>query len=183
MSATCIRSMCRRRNQAYEAVYHFSSNSVREVVTGFSATRATEVPHTVWGEGGWLQKRGATFVARSVRQAASACTQRRRDSIQDRKLPATTPATHADVHAAAQPNAPLPHGPYRVYSIFRSSSKGRRWDRLARKSEYPEIARPSFWHRAPLAPGIKSCCANDARRAALTAPARLRRRPPLDRTD
>jgi hypothetical protein len=32
----------RRHTQAHEAVYHFSTNSVRHVVTGFSATRTTE---------------------------------------------------------------------------------------------------------------------------------------------
>ena len=42
MSAARIRSMYRRHTQAHEAVYHFSTNSVRHVVTGFSATRATE---------------------------------------------------------------------------------------------------------------------------------------------
>ena len=42
MSAARIRSLYHRRKQAYEAVYHFSTNSVRHVVTGFSATRATE---------------------------------------------------------------------------------------------------------------------------------------------
>jgi hypothetical protein len=42
MSATRIRSLYRRRNQASEAVYHFSANPVRQVVTGFSATRSTE---------------------------------------------------------------------------------------------------------------------------------------------
>jgi hypothetical protein len=42
MSAARIRSMYRRHNHAHEAVYHFSTNSVRHVVPGFSATRATE---------------------------------------------------------------------------------------------------------------------------------------------
>jgi hypothetical protein len=42
MSAIRIRSLYRRHTQAHEAVYHFSANSVGEVVTGFSATRATE---------------------------------------------------------------------------------------------------------------------------------------------
>ena len=42
MSAARIRSMYRRHNHAHEAVYHFSANSVLHVVTGFSATRATE---------------------------------------------------------------------------------------------------------------------------------------------
>ena len=42
MSATRIRSLYRRRKQAYEAVYHFSANPVRQVVTGFSAAPATE---------------------------------------------------------------------------------------------------------------------------------------------
>jgi hypothetical protein len=41
MSAARIRSLYCRRNQAYEAVYHFSANPVRQVVTGFSAARAT----------------------------------------------------------------------------------------------------------------------------------------------
>ena len=42
MSAARIRSLYRRSTEAHEAVYHFSTNSVRHVVTGFSATRATE---------------------------------------------------------------------------------------------------------------------------------------------
>ena len=42
MSAARIRSLYRRRNQACEAVYHYSANPERHVVTGFSATRATE---------------------------------------------------------------------------------------------------------------------------------------------
>jgi len=42
MSATRIRSLYRRYDQAHEAVYHFSANPVRQVVTGFSAIRATE---------------------------------------------------------------------------------------------------------------------------------------------
>jgi len=42
MSAARIRSLHRRHNQAHEAVYDFSSNSVPQVGTGFSATRATE---------------------------------------------------------------------------------------------------------------------------------------------
>src|SRR6516165_8437278 len=42
MSSARFRSLYRRRKQAYEAVYHFSANSVRQVVTGFSATRTTE---------------------------------------------------------------------------------------------------------------------------------------------
>ena len=46
MSAARIRSMYRRHNHAHEAVYHFSTNSVRHVVTGFSATRATEASPT-----------------------------------------------------------------------------------------------------------------------------------------
>ena len=42
MSAARIRSLYRRNNHADEAVYHFSTDSVRHVVTGLSATRATE---------------------------------------------------------------------------------------------------------------------------------------------
>ena len=42
ISSARFRSLCRRHTQAYEAVYHFSANSVRQVVTGFSATRTTE---------------------------------------------------------------------------------------------------------------------------------------------
>jgi len=42
MSAARFRSLYRRRKQAYEAAYHSSSNSVRQVGTGFSATQATE---------------------------------------------------------------------------------------------------------------------------------------------
>ena len=42
MSATRIRSMYRRHNQAYEAVYHFSANSVGHSIARFSATRTTE---------------------------------------------------------------------------------------------------------------------------------------------
>ena len=42
MSAARIRSLYRRHNQAHEAVYHFSANSVRQVVAGFSATQSTE---------------------------------------------------------------------------------------------------------------------------------------------
>ena len=38
MSSARFRSLYRRRKQAYEAVYHFSANPVRHVVTGFSAT-------------------------------------------------------------------------------------------------------------------------------------------------
>ncbi len=41
-SAARIRSLYRRHNQAHEAVYQFSANSVRQVVPGFSASRATE---------------------------------------------------------------------------------------------------------------------------------------------
>lgn len=39
MSAARIRSLCRRHEQAHEAVYHFSANSVRQGAPGFSATR------------------------------------------------------------------------------------------------------------------------------------------------
>jgi len=42
MSAARIRSVYRRHTQAHEAVYRFSANSVRRVVTGFSAIRAIE---------------------------------------------------------------------------------------------------------------------------------------------
>ena len=42
MSAARIRSLCRRHNQAHEAVYHFSANPGQHGVTGFSAARATE---------------------------------------------------------------------------------------------------------------------------------------------
>ena len=42
MSAVRIRSLYCRRKQAYEAVCDFSSNSVPQVGTGFSATRTTE---------------------------------------------------------------------------------------------------------------------------------------------
>ena len=42
MSSVRFRSLYRRHKQAYEAVYHFSANPVRQVVTGFSATRTTE---------------------------------------------------------------------------------------------------------------------------------------------
>ena len=42
MSAARIRSLSRRRKQAYEAVYHFSANSVGHSIAWFSATRATE---------------------------------------------------------------------------------------------------------------------------------------------
>ena len=42
MSATRIRSLYRRHTQAYEAVYHFSANSVGHSIAGFSATRTTE---------------------------------------------------------------------------------------------------------------------------------------------
>ena len=42
MSAARIRSLCRRHNQAHEAVYHFSANPVQPVVSGFSPTRDTE---------------------------------------------------------------------------------------------------------------------------------------------
>jgi len=42
MSATRIRSLYRRHTQGYEAAYNFSSNSVHQVGTGFSATQATE---------------------------------------------------------------------------------------------------------------------------------------------
>ncbi len=42
MSASRIRSLHRRHNQAYEAVYHFSANPVREVVTGALATQTVE---------------------------------------------------------------------------------------------------------------------------------------------
>ena len=41
VSATRIRSMYRRHTQAYEAVYHFSANSVGHSIAGFSAARAT----------------------------------------------------------------------------------------------------------------------------------------------
>ena len=44
MSAVRIRSLYRRHTQAHKAVYHFSTNSVRHVVTGFSATRTSPVP-------------------------------------------------------------------------------------------------------------------------------------------
>jgi len=42
MSSARFRSLYRRRKQAYEAVYHFSANSVGHSVAGFSATRTTE---------------------------------------------------------------------------------------------------------------------------------------------
>lgn len=42
MSAARIRSLSRRHNQAHEAVYHFSANSVRQVVTEFSAAPTIE---------------------------------------------------------------------------------------------------------------------------------------------
>ena len=42
MSATRIRSLYRRHTQVHKAAYHFSTNSVRHVVTGFSATRTIE---------------------------------------------------------------------------------------------------------------------------------------------
>ena len=42
MSAARIRSLYCRRNQAYEAVYHFSANSVGHSIAGFSATQTTE---------------------------------------------------------------------------------------------------------------------------------------------
>ena len=42
MSAVRIRSLYRRRKQAYEAVYHFSANSVGHSIARFSATRTTE---------------------------------------------------------------------------------------------------------------------------------------------
>ena len=42
ISAARIRSLYRRHTQAHEAVYHFSANPVRHVVTGFSATQAAE---------------------------------------------------------------------------------------------------------------------------------------------
>jgi len=41
MSADRIRSLCRRHTQAHEAVYHFSANPVRQVVTAFPTARAT----------------------------------------------------------------------------------------------------------------------------------------------
>ena len=46
MSATRIRSLYRRHTQAYEAVYHFSANSVGHSIAGFPATRTidTSVP-------------------------------------------------------------------------------------------------------------------------------------------
>jgi hypothetical protein len=42
MSSARFRSLYRRRKQAYEAVYHFSANSVGHSIAGFSATRTTE---------------------------------------------------------------------------------------------------------------------------------------------
>ena len=42
MSAARIRSLYSRRKQAYEAVYHFSANSVGHSIAGFSAARTTE---------------------------------------------------------------------------------------------------------------------------------------------
>ena len=42
MPSARFRSLYRRRKQAYEAIYHFSANPVRQVVIGFSAARATE---------------------------------------------------------------------------------------------------------------------------------------------
>jgi hypothetical protein len=44
MSSARFRSLYRRRKQAYEAVYHFSANSVGHSIAGFSATRTTENP-------------------------------------------------------------------------------------------------------------------------------------------
>jgi hypothetical protein len=35
-------SLYRRRNQAYEAVYHFSANPVGHSIAGFAVTRTTE---------------------------------------------------------------------------------------------------------------------------------------------
>ena len=43
MSAARIRSLYRRHNHANEAIYHFSANPVRQVVTGFAAARAIEI--------------------------------------------------------------------------------------------------------------------------------------------
>ena len=42
MSAARIRSLCRRHTQAHEAVYPYSANPVRQVVTGFSPARDIE---------------------------------------------------------------------------------------------------------------------------------------------
>ena len=42
MSSARFRSLYRRRKQAYEAVYHFSANSVGHSIAGLSATRTTE---------------------------------------------------------------------------------------------------------------------------------------------
>jgi hypothetical protein len=42
MSSARFRSLYRRQTQAYEAAYNFSSNSVRQVGTGFSAAQATD---------------------------------------------------------------------------------------------------------------------------------------------
>jgi hypothetical protein len=38
MSSARFRSLYRRHTQAYEAVYHFSANSVGHSIAGFSAT-------------------------------------------------------------------------------------------------------------------------------------------------
>ena len=42
LSTARFRSLYRRRKQAYEAVYHFSANSVGHSIARFSATRTTE---------------------------------------------------------------------------------------------------------------------------------------------
>ena len=42
MSSARFRSLYRRHKQAYEAVYHFSANSVGHSIAQFSATRTTE---------------------------------------------------------------------------------------------------------------------------------------------
>jgi len=42
MSSARFCSLYRRRKQSYEAVYHFSANSVGRSIAGFSATRTTE---------------------------------------------------------------------------------------------------------------------------------------------
>ena len=42
MSSARFRSLYRRRKQAYDAVFHFSANSVGHSTARFSATRTTE---------------------------------------------------------------------------------------------------------------------------------------------
>ena len=61
MSAARIRALYRRHTQAYETVYHSSTNSLWRVVTGFSATPAREASPALYADERFVSfRRGCT---------------------------------------------------------------------------------------------------------------------------